>query len=104
MHSKIPKKFVYDRYCVEPVTIQATVRELGTFIYQLHILIKRIQKNALTPVVSEELVKHALLCLIGFSSQAIRARPSWIGAPKAPGVLQRCQQLSTDLHKDKRWL
>lgn len=37
---KLPKKFICDRYCVEPITIQATVRELETFAYQLHILIK----------------------------------------------------------------
>ena len=90
---KIPKKFVYDRYCVEPVTIQATVRELETFAYQLHILIKSGYKK--TPQsLARELV------------ESIRFMPDWLLIPGDTSkakldwclaqVLQRYQQLSTE--------
>ena len=35
---KLREIFVYDRYCIEPKTAQATCRELDTFAYQLHLL------------------------------------------------------------------
>ena len=90
---EIPKKFVYDRYCVEPVTIQATVRELETFAYQLHILIKSGYKK--TPQsLARELV------------ESIRFMPDWLLIPGDTSkakldwclaqVLQRYQQLSTE--------
>lgn len=45
---KVPQRFIYDRYCTEPKTSQATDRELQTFAYQLHLMqaagIKRSEK------------------------------------------------------------
>lgn len=35
---KVPRRFIFDRYCDEPRTGQATHRELQTFAYQLHLL------------------------------------------------------------------
>lgn len=37
-HFKVPQRFIYDRYCAEPRTHQATLRELETFAYQLHLM------------------------------------------------------------------
>jgi thiaminase len=37
-HFKVPRRFIFDRYCTEPKTNQATVRELETFAYQLHLM------------------------------------------------------------------
>lgn len=35
---KVPQRFVYDRYCVDPKTKGATDRELRTFALQLHLM------------------------------------------------------------------
>lgn len=35
---KVPRRFIYDRYCAEPRTDGATDRELRTFAYQLHLM------------------------------------------------------------------
>lgn len=37
-HFKVPQRFIFDRYCCEPKTGQATHRELQTFAYQLHLM------------------------------------------------------------------
>lgn len=37
-HFKVPRRFVYDRFCAEPRTNQATLRELETFAYQLRLM------------------------------------------------------------------
>lgn len=34
----IPQQWIFDRYCPEPVTMQATARELRTFAYEYHFL------------------------------------------------------------------
>jgi hypothetical protein len=35
---KLPRIWVYDRFCVEPTTNQMTERELDTFAHQLHLM------------------------------------------------------------------
>lgn len=35
---KVPRKWVYDRFVVEPITNQATMRELETFAIQAHLM------------------------------------------------------------------
>ena len=37
-HFNTPKEWVFDRYCADPKTMQATERELRTFAYQYHLM------------------------------------------------------------------
>lgn len=37
-HFKVPRRYIYNRYCTMPKTNGATRRELQTFAYQLHLM------------------------------------------------------------------
>lgn len=37
-HFKVPRRYIYDRYCDVPRTGQGTMRELRTFAFQLHLM------------------------------------------------------------------
>lgn len=65
---KVPKVFVYDRYCDEPRTSQATLRELETFAHQLHLM------QAAGYKVSEEQ-------FIAYSAKLMRFMPDWYHIP-----------------------
>ncbi len=65
---KVPKVFVFDRYCEEPKTSQATLRELETFAYQMHLM-----RAAGYKMDDEQFV--------AYSARLMRFMPDWYHIP-----------------------
>ncbi len=91
-HFKVPRKFIFNRYCDEPRTGQGTERELETFAYQLHLLRCAGHK------VSDE---H----FMPYCARLMRFMPDWYHIPGEgdEGRAKHCEQrLNEHYHRLER--